>query len=247
MDTVKQFEKIDPNGEYNQFLGVSIIANVQQDNGMWKDIYTSLSANSVFTNYFTPLPYQSYHMTTCNLYTENHKRWPNLFTELLTYFQLLHYCLKETPFNPTVKIKNFRLDDVLQLELELSDDHRQLIQDFASSYDMLDGIPDVFHITLAYNYKNIPANEFEDLNQAVSEILKPLLDKEIQLNPPTLCYFKSMKEFIPWNAHEDPFKKPTGVLTKLSGVLSCIGSFFGNCIHAKEPEESNKSNESLGL
>jgi hypothetical protein len=56
----------------------------------------------------------------------------------------------------------------------------------------------LYHITLAYKYKDID----EESNKKIAHeicILNMLLDQQtIILNKPFVCYFSDMKEFVPF-------------------------------------------------
>lgn len=99
--------KIDDQGNYLEFPGVTIIADVGQTNhNLWHEIYHFLKNTPVLCDYFSPLPAQSYHVTTCNLYTkeETEEDWVSFISKKLPFFQKINKKLSELNFTPQFQL-----------------------------------------------------------------------------------------------------------------------------------------------
>lgn len=204
--------KITAKGSYSHFPGVTVIAKVQnKDLDFCKKIYACLVESELITQYYSPLPFESYHMTTNNLFTakkDGGDDWEAFINQNLTIFQRLHYYLKANAFNPQITITTTIVEGVIQLIGELPKDQIVIINAFASEFDLRDRIPSVFHITLAYQYKNIPIEALNAIKKQLTEKLKHILTSQpLQLNPPQLCYFNDMTAFITWDGSSSPFIK----------------------------------------
>ncbi|HHF7373594.1 DUF1868 domain-containing protein [Legionella bozemanae] len=203
--------KIDDQSNYLEFPGVTIIADAGQTNQkLWQDIYYFLKNTSVLCNYFSPLPYQSYHMTTCNLYTqqETPENWLSFISKKLTIFQKMNKRLLELNFNISISVEAVNYFSELQLILSIPSEQQTIIQQFAEEFGLKNKIPTVFHITLAYGYREIEDEQvFKEIKNKMEELLKicQQYEQKIILSPPKLCFFRSMEQFIPWDGAINPF------------------------------------------
>ncbi|KTD74559.1 DUF1868 domain-containing protein [Legionella tucsonensis] len=204
-------KKIDDQGNYLEFSGVTIIAHAGQINQkLWQNIYHYLKSTSVLYDYFSPLPYQSYHMTTCNLYTQKEipENWLSFISKKLTIFQSINKKLIELQFNPSVSIDAINYFSELKLILSIPPEQQTIIQQVAKEFDLENKIPNDFHITLAYGYREIDDEHvFKEIKNKIEELLKicQQYEQKIILSPPTLCFFRSMEQFIPWDGTINPF------------------------------------------
>ncbi|KTD63845.1 hypothetical protein Lsan_1278 [Legionella santicrucis] len=211
------FEKIDSTGNYIEFPGVTIIAPIikaAQENNFLHKIHQSLASSTLLTQYYTPLPDESYHMTTCNLYTKNEHNldWFKFITDKLEFFQNLFTQLKAHEFTPEVSIEAVQVGRALQLRLSLPESQKAMIRELAQTMGIEEGIPSFFHITLAYCYKNISDKKLhQEITAAIEEIIAPYINQKIKLHVPTLCYFESMQAFIPWDGVAYPFNEKQGI------------------------------------
>ncbi|QIN33562.1 DUF1868 domain-containing protein [Legionella longbeachae] len=207
------FDKIDSTGNYVEFPGVTIIAPIiktSQENHFLHNMHQSLASSTLLTQYYTPLPLESYHMTTCNLYTKNEHNldWFKFITDRLEFFQNLCTQLKNHEFIPEVSIEAVQVGRALQLRLSLPESQKAVIRELAQTMGIEEGIPSFFHLTLAYCYKNISDKKLhQEIISAVEEIIAPYINRQIKLHVPTLCYFESMLAFIPWNGTAYPFNE----------------------------------------
>ncbi|KTD14527.1 hypothetical protein Lgra_0558 [Legionella gratiana] len=205
------FDKIDATGNYIEFPGVTIIAPIiktSQENAFLHKIHQSLTSSTLLTQYYTPLPYDSYHMTTCNLYTrkEHDRDWFKFITDKLEFFQNLFTQLQIQEFTPEISIAGLETGRALQLRLSLPENQKKMIAELAQAFDIEDRIPPFFHITLAYCYKKIDDEKLhQEILTTLEKIIAPYINQTIKLDVPILCYFESMKAFIPWDGGTYPF------------------------------------------
>jgi hypothetical protein len=205
------FKKIDEQGNYLEFPGVTVIANVGNTNQhLWENIHNCLLSSPTLCAYFAPLPLKSYHMTTCNLYTKKEYPWDWLpfMSAQLPDFQKINEQLALMQFNPSVFIKQINFFPALQLMLTLPPDQEKIIQHVADKFGLQNKVPSVFHITLAYGYRGIDTEEnFKAIQSEVHKlmVLCQQYDKKIVLSPPQLTFFNNMGQFIPWDGSSNPF------------------------------------------
>ena len=211
-------KKIDAQGNYRKFPGVTVIANVGNNNQhFWLAIYNFLNRSTILRQYYTPLPPPSYHMTTCNLYIQAKRmdNWPAFITQNKAFFQQLHAKLAAEQFSPKMSIEHLKVFNALQLNVSLPAEQYQVIKKFAAAFGLNDKIPKKLHITLAYQYQDFTNDVV--LNAIVAETEK-LMDickenkEKLILNAPELCFFHNMGEFTSWDGITNPFieKHPQG-------------------------------------
>jgi hypothetical protein len=201
--------KINKDGKYTPYPGVTVIAGIGDNhNEFWQTLYQKLNNSELICKYFKPLPYQSYHMTTCNLYVKEwyFSRWPSFINEKLDFFRQLHAKLTRTPIIPEITIEDLNVSDVLQLDVSLPPEQEAIIQAVAQEFGLEKKVPEYFHITLGYLYNfSINEEDFAAIKDECAQILATCLKKELSLDPPQLSYFQSMKKFIPWDGKQNPF------------------------------------------
>lgn len=204
-------KKIDSQGNYSKFPGVTVIAKAGNKNKqLWVDIYNFINRSVTLRQYYTPLPYQSYHMTTCDLYTQaaHLDDWPTFISQNMTFFQQLHAKLAEMQFLPAVTIEQVTVFNALQLNLSLPAEQYRIIKTIADTFGLNDKIPKKFHITLAYQYQDF-ANDA--VVKTITEETKKLMafckeaKEKLILTAPKLCFFHNMGEFTSWNGITNPF------------------------------------------
>ncbi|KTD55637.1 hypothetical protein Lsan_3189 [Legionella santicrucis] len=206
----RYLDKINSQGQYTEFPGVTVIANTSKsDAAFWSKIHNVLNSNLV-SSYFAPLPPNSYHMTAIDLYTEmadGGDNWGKFITERLSTLRQLHSVLEENKIYPQIKLKSIRASSVIQLQVEIPQEQRELIERIAESFNILHKIPKEMHITLAYQYKLVTGSDGEKLKKYLEEEIQRIFDEHplITLNAPQLSYFKNMEKFVPWNANKNPF------------------------------------------
>lgn len=204
--------KLDSNGNYQTFRGLTIVSSINdEDFSFWEKVYNLIINNNQILNYFSPLPFESYHVTTTNLYTETYigkENWKSFVLDKLDFFQSLNETLKNQAFNPIITFDSINVTGVINISVNLYEEHVDIINNIAKKFDIISGVPKPFHITLAYRNKNIDQNVADEIKKQLTEEitdLTKLYRNQIIFNSPKLCYFNDMKEFIPWNATEYPF------------------------------------------
>ena len=206
------FQKIDHNGNYTQFRGFTVVAGIRNPiddiNAPWQAIFNGIKSSKLLSSYYAPLPFQSYHMTTCDLFTEQdcYPNWLEFITKNFAFLQRLRARLKEKEFIPEIAITLVSVSNVLQLILTLPDNQNSLITSVANEFGVKGAVPLDFHITLAYGYRELEKEtSYQDIEVALEAIINPYKNKIMTLSAPTLCYFHDMKQFIPWDGESNPF------------------------------------------
>jgi hypothetical protein len=230
-------KKINDAGEYTRFPGVTVIAPVESvlgnENDIWQKIFNSLRQSTLLTEYYSLLPYQSYHMTTCHLYTESGCKndWNTFIRENSSLFQQMDLWLKANQFSPTTIITDSLAAGALQIILKLPDEQKTLIEKFAKEFNIEGDVPSYFHITCAYGYKDCDDEEqYNKLQSEFARIITPYINQQIQLNAPVLSTFETMCKFTPWDGRANPFA-PTN-------FVDLAYRFFSRIFY---PENKNKA------
>jgi hypothetical protein len=198
-------KKIDAQGNYLEFPGITVIADVDnKDKEFWLHIDEFLNGTIKLRNYYTPLPRSSYHMTTNNLYTQSDdaNNWPALLDD--ERFQHLHTKLITNSFTPTAQIVAIKASYALQLNLILPQSQYALVKTIADEFGIQNKIPNTFHITLAYAYKEL--SDTQIIAAEIEQLASLCLKKELTLQPPRLCFFHDMQQFVTWDGKDNPFK-----------------------------------------
>lgn len=204
--------KIDTNGNYQHFPGVSIICLASPNcSDLCYKIYQLLISEPTVTAHYTPIPWQSYHMTTVHLYTQAQDalvNWPGFIDDKQILFTQISQALASESFNPGIAIKSLQLTYALQLIVSLADVDKQKIKSLAKLFGIEEKIPALFHITLAYQFKTLTASTQARLVEKLWDKISTMLAQENQrlsLQSASLCYFSDMTKFIPWNGQYNPF------------------------------------------
>lgn len=202
-------KKIDAEGNYTDFRGVTVVASVGKNNSeLWQNIYNFLNNSAVLKEYFSPLPLESYHMTACTLYNQNSAdNFITFISEWLEFFQFVHSTFAEKQFTPQISLEHIITKGVIQLEVLLPEDQANAILDSATQLQLQNKVPKVFHMTLAYQYKYLPEEHALAIQEEIDLLKTICMDykEAIILDPPQLCSFKSMTKFTPWDGTVNPF------------------------------------------
>lgn len=204
--------KIDKNGNFTKFQGVTVISPVSEgeDSANLENLYYYLSANNLIINNFALLPFDSLHMTVNNLYVaESESNWNEFIDNNLNFFKSLTFMLKnQKGFEATVE-SNVIVGDVIQLVLDLSNHLKARLHSFGSSFGIHDLKPYLFHITLGYRYKDISLEDLALIKNHVQEAISTFFgqSKKLSFQAPRLTYFNDMTKFIDWNGQSNPFKE----------------------------------------
>lgn len=208
-----KFKKLDSDGNYELYPGLTIVAHVlEKDSAFWSKIYELISHHDLLKKYYAPLPKTSYHMTTTNLFTEaaiGKKKWKAFVVDNNTYFKNLYEELQNQTFTPRILIKKINVSYCISLSILLTEEQKQIISNLAEKFNILNGIPNHFHMTLAYPYQPINDHLIKKIENELNVAFKRLIHKHgesFTLQSPTLCYFNDMLKFMPWDVRSFPFK-----------------------------------------
>lgn len=208
-----KLKKLDSNGNYTLYPGLTVVAHVlEKDNAFWSKIYELVSNNDLLKEYYAPLPKTSYHMTTTNLFTEaaiGGKKWKPFVINNNTYFQSLYEELQDQSFTPKILIKHVKVGYSISLSIHLTEEQKQIISNLAERFNVSNGVPNRFHITLAYQYKPISYYMLKKIENELNSALESLMHEygeSFNLQSPKLCYFDDMLGFTPWDVSSFPFK-----------------------------------------
>ena len=205
----KTLFKIDSQGKYCKFPGITIVsAFLPKDERLWKQVYDELDQCQLLKEYYSPLPFESYHMTTNDIYTEARdggSDWKGFITKDMERWQRLFKVLNEKAFNPEITIEDLVVQGVVLFELKLNEEQHSIIKSVAEEFNISHKIPPVFHITLGYKYKAAEETVMNEIKKQLESTLT-CLGKKFTLDVPKLCYFNDMTAFIPWDAEEYPFE-----------------------------------------
>jgi hypothetical protein len=199
------FRKLDDKGRYTKFPGMTVVSPIrEEDMPFWVQIFNSIASYDEALDYFSPLPCTSYHMTTTNLYTQQEDGgddWEKFIEGVSPGCQALHKLLTENSFSPRLVFKAVITRGIIQLVVTLPPAQSAKIYDIAKKAEVHEGVPSFFHITLAYQYKEIPPKFEEEMNAQLLGRLNSILRvrKVVKLDPPTLCTFDYMTAFTPWD------------------------------------------------
>ena len=204
--------KIDENGHYCPFPGITIVANTMVENKtLWESVFHYI--NGTFSEYFSALPPSSYHMTTTNLFTDSQfpdeHAWDDFLDKNLHFFEKVSSDLFLEQENFTASIQSIFTNGVIQLCVSIPETQREKIHQFAASHGLDKKlIPAHFHITLAYQYQRIPTKEiFLEVTQQIETALREIFKahETFQFSPARLNYFLDMTAFHDWDGHSNPF------------------------------------------
>lgn len=203
-------KKIDERGNYLDFPGVTVISKINQPHQeLWQNIHHFLSTSEVLSHCFSPLPMNSYHMTTCSLATkqEHSNDWVDFISSQRSILKRIHNELISRQFSPSIEIKKVIFSPAIQLIVSMPPQQESILQFFAKTMGLESKVPNAFHITLAYQYREIDEAIHGKIKDEIEQLatICQQYDKEITLSPPQLHYFNSMKQFTPWDASNNPW------------------------------------------
>ncbi len=205
--------KIDSNGKYINFPGITVIAHPQEEDfNLLKSLYIKLIESPTITNSYAPLPLNSYHMTTVNLFTkvsDSSGSWESFIDEHLPWLEVLYHYTSEHPILAEGKVVGLKMGGTIGLVIELKAEDKSNIVDFAKKFEISNKIPPQFHVTLGYAYKEISEVERARIKKTLRELAKDLIGKPIRFENHRLTYFNDMTAFFPWDAKTNPFSGTT--------------------------------------
>ncbi|WP_133137905.1 DUF1868 domain-containing protein [Legionella rowbothamii] len=245
--------KINEEGKFTPFPGLSVISSIHsEDEPFWKNIFNFLQQDPLIAEHYSLLPVTSYHMTTYNLFVQNHTsedQWLAFIDKNLTFFQLMHeHLLMFLNFSPSItQSTKIITKPVLQLVVDIPTAQKDKIVSIASFFNLTENIAFPFHITLGYQHKALNHTEHEKIEKTLSaNVHKLMLSNTVpSLKPPTLSYFNDMTAFIPWDGRINPFRTSSTSILGASPPMQekqlIVNSFSQNNNNTFFSEEKNNS------
>jgi hypothetical protein len=226
--------KVNNDGSYRDFFGYTVICMLKDfENYKWIEDFLK---KSILSKYYSPLPLNTYHMTTFNV-------WCQCAPLLRKYDEELKKVYKEQDYQKIKNAYNINLNhwydplnfmSILMINLEnicnkynwdtlrgkvkltanrtiqflifLEDDKINTLNQFRNDCSLICGHSDhglVMHLTLAYQYKNIPEKEYSSLKNELIKLSKLVEDLVLTFKRPEPYRFNSMINYIPesfwWN------------------------------------------------
>lgn len=206
-------KKVNSNGRYLKFPGITVVASIcQKDEMFWQEVFQLLNRSELLLSHYSPLPYESYHLTTLNLCVESDfepGEWPQYLRSAgPNVYQPMCAYLQEHSFVPNIHFEYIQTRGAIQLVFSLPKEQHAMILETGKRYGLVHQVPAAFHMTLAYQYRDVSPEDLQRieayLHQGLHELFKKR-DSRFELNPPTLCYFLDMTAFYPWDASYLPF------------------------------------------
>lgn len=200
-------KKISASGHYLRFPGITVVAGIRQvDEKIWQQVFQLLTRSDLIKKHYSPLPLTSYHVTTLNLCVESDfepGEWlPYLRNACIHVYQPMFNYLEEHRFNPQIQFEHIHTRGALQLVFSMPHEQQDIILSTAKHYGLIHNVPPAFHMTLAYQYREIASDDLSQLenylHQGLHQIFKQA-DSKLILNPPRLSYFLDMTAFHPWD------------------------------------------------
>lgn len=205
--------KFDSTGKFIRFRGFTIVSAVQpSDIEVWGQFFSAISESPLLQAYFSPLPPESYHMTTTMLENEV----PEVDCEAFFIPRLPLYGnlkklidIEQGSLFPVFKVGSVSSEFGIFLCGTIDEEHKKVIKEFAERHQLTHMLPGGFHITLAYQYRHIHPDLRSEIMSEVAKRLNECLDKmsTFSLQNPRLCYYHDMTKFIPWDGEGYPFDK----------------------------------------
>lgn len=193
-------------GEYSLLIFVSSIEqrlNIKNNLSLLFK-FTMCRSGVLLSEYYSFLPSSSYHMTTHNLFIEEGLTNDEWRRQICKHEKLLHglaLFVNNQIFQPEARLSTCETNGGLQVHLDLPKDQSSIIETIADNFNISQGLPYLWHITLAYQYKQLPPNISHDAVAAtlMRVVHSVLHDDLIVFDPPKLCYFEDMTAFYPWD------------------------------------------------
>jgi len=171
-----QLLKIDAHGKYCKFPGVTIVSAIRsKDTKIWKELYDKLNQCELLKKHYSPLPFESYHMTTNDIYTQKRdggSNWKDFITKDMSRLQQLFKTLSEKKFNPEIVIDSVRVGGVIMLELKIKEEQENIIRTISKEFDLERKIPPVFHITLGYSFNESSPETEKEIKKTIRRDFK---------------------------------------------------------------------------
>ncbi len=213
MDAQGNRRKVDEQGRYVSFKGVTVVADVTKtDIPFFTELYDALAEMPILKNYYALLPVPSYHMTTLNLFTKkDDKSWAKTLTKRKADFKNIATRFATIEVMPEVSPQRITASTTIKLVVNVQSAYADEMHKIGSDFGIESKIPNPLHITLGYLYQDIPNDILESLRKELRKVLAALLrahhyvDKAFILDQASLRYFNDMTDFPQWDGENDPF------------------------------------------
>lgn len=192
--------KVNHQGKYTPFHGWTVISELKEHLGFIEHYIR----NSTMGKYFTSLPADSYHMTLYNIWSEACPPLKNKNKDKDNIYRLLEQMQAEIDKQSWKDFQLFHSQilytgKILAITFTASDNFTQA-NNIRNKMTMAAFTEDnmlYYHITLAYQYKNIPEEEATCLNKELSILNSMLSNKVYTLEKPFVAKFDDMTKFTP--------------------------------------------------
>ena len=204
-------KKVDKNGVYSRFPGVTIISFLSKENKTAFEEFRNwvVTEMTIFTKYYSMLPVSSYHATLKNHTVLGRNNEISYLEKIITNFQLYEKIKKvcsDFPFefHCATALAGPYFQGTFGISLEFQQhNHVEKLREDIVALGSLQEPGFKFHMTLAYQYKQMEQEDFNVFSFQISEISKKLknlvfaLQFTLTFEKPQLCYFKDMTCFEP--------------------------------------------------
>mmetsp|Transcript_14311 Transcript_14311/g.21427 ORF Transcript_14311/g.21427 Transcript_14311/m.21427 type:complete len:215 (+) Transcript_14311:106-750(+) len=211
--------KVDTSGNYCRFEGFTIVSCVDRAVlSSLQTVYDALAKSELISNYYSPLPLDSYHMTTTMLHNKSNlndsESWEEFVYKNMEFYQHLKASVDQQNIKPVFSVKYILVSSAIFLMGTIDESHERSICELAEQYGLTSFLPFFsnrkpreFHITLAYQYKSMSDSTSQNVKETILKAIGNALPSEhIHLDSPQLCYHNDMTGFHPWNAISYPFE-----------------------------------------
>ena len=209
-------DKVDHEGNYLPFYGYTCVCMVGDRLGAPQKCEEFIKESSVLRSYMSPLPASSYHATIYDIFTQ--RKVPERYSAKSGLVPSLHWTKAYNTLWRDIKLaqdqceifKDYITFSKTQLKVGRHPGGAVLIEGTLSMPEKVSALErnlkqifenigkpvKVYHITLGYVYKEVGEEAHKKIVEDLS-ILWDQMPKEILLAKPDICYFETMKEFIP--------------------------------------------------
>ncbi len=208
-----EIKKIDSSGNYTSFPGITVLSHIKKNELIiWNKLYSKLKESKIINEYYSLLPVDSYHMTLINLYTKAYTSknieddWKRFITNKNKMFINLDNYLSENAFIPKIPSVNMLLpkisNNTIAIEVPIASEQKEKVNEIANHFKLFKKVPSPFHITLAYSYKVIPAETYQEIEIEFNRIVNSNLliyNTPLNFENPKIYYFHDMTNFKLWN------------------------------------------------
>ena len=181
------------NGQYADYPGITCISQVKYTEE-YMVIENYIKNSLILSDYYSPLPYDSYHMTISPIFNKIDCADFNLLLNIDKFLvdkysdvDSFEVGKKEIYYGNTIGINVYVTDN--KIVSRIDETHHNIKNFFNKKTPS--ALP---HITFAYNYKNIPIAKYKDIDLELMRLNK-LIPNNIALRPPRITWFKDMLKF----------------------------------------------------